>query len=54
MLNENSKQICLQSIEVFEYIFNTLNEKHPVSYAREIATELTKIVFYCSCRRLIH
>lgn len=45
MLNENEEQLCLQSIEVFDFIFNTLNKKHPADYSREIATELTKIVF---------
>ena len=45
MLNDNEKQLCLQSVAVFNEILSILRQYHPCEYSYEIATELTKIVF---------
>lgn len=45
MLNDNAKNLCKQSVEVFDEIFCILSMNYPFDYACQIATELTKIVF---------
>ncbi len=45
MLNENVKELCSQSVQVFNEILSILKQYHPYEYAYNAATELTKIVF---------
>ena len=45
MLNDNAKELCKQSTDVFEEILLILKQKHSYDYAYSVATELTKIVF---------
>ena len=49
MLNDNEKHLCFQSVAVFNEILNILRQYHSYEYSYEIATELTKIVFYGGC-----